>query len=246
MSRRVMLVEDQVLMAMALEIALRGRGWEVEAISGPSAEAIVELAQLFQPDCVLLDLNLGNVGSGVDLIAPLMATGAHVVMLTAERRRLMLAECLQQGAAGWIGKGAALDEVDDTLAHVLDSGSVIGRADRDELLAELRLERSGHTRATATFEQLTHREALVLGALIDGLGAEEIAAAHFVALTTVRSQIRAVLQKLGVRSQLAAVAVASAHRELLPEEARSGRDRRRPLQGRPGGPDFEQRARVNA
>ena len=49
----------------------------------------------------------------------------------------------------------------------------------------------------------------VLAALVDGMSAEEIADAHFVALTTVRTQIRAVLQKLGVRSQLADVAAAN-------------------------------------
>jgi DNA-binding NarL/FixJ family response regulator len=163
-------------------------------------------------------------------------------MLTAERRRMNLAECLEAGAAGWVGKGASMDEVDCALTHVVDAGTVIGRADRAALLAELQLERAGRLRANATFAQLTHREALVLGALIDGLSAEEIAAAHFVALTTVRSQIRAVLQKVGVRSQLAAVAVASAHRELLPDEARTGRDRRRPYAGRPGGPDFARRS----
>ena len=74
------------------------------------------------------------------------------------------------------------------------------------LLDELRLDRASTSRAHATFERLTNHEALVLGSLIDGLSAEEIAESHFVALTTVRSQIRAVLQKLGVRSQLAAVA----------------------------------------
>ena len=67
----------------------------------------------------------------------------------------------------------------------------------------------------------------MLGGLANGLTAEEIAREHFVALTTVRSQIRAVLQKLGVRSQLAAVAVADAHRWLLPAEAQPDRDRRR-------------------
>ena len=49
----------------------------------------------------------------------------------------------------------------------------------------------------------------MLAALVDGLSAEEIAETQYVALTTVRSQIRAVLQKLGVRSQLAAVAHAN-------------------------------------
>ena len=42
-----------------------------------------------------------------------------------------------------------------------------------------------------------------------GCPAEEIAEAQFVAVTTVRSQVRGILQKLGVRSQLAAVATAN-------------------------------------
>jgi DNA-binding NarL/FixJ family response regulator len=56
---------------------------------------------------------------------------------------------------------------------------------------------------------LTSREQRVLAGLVDGLSAEQIAEEHFVALTTVRSQIRSILQKLGVRSQLAAVAMAN-------------------------------------
>jgi len=239
MKGRVLLVEDHVLVAIGLQVALSGRGWDVETISGPTATDVVAHAQRFEPQCVLLDINLGGgIGSGIDLIGPLLSTGTQVVMLTAERRRLVLAECLEAGAAGWIGKGAVLDEVDSTLGHVLAGGTVIGRVDRAALLDELRLDRTGTLRAHATFERLTQREALVLGALIDGLSADEIAAAHFVALTTVRSQIRAVLQKLGVRSQLAAVAVASAHRALLPHQSQAGRDRRRAHhpRGRRGGP----------
>lgn len=227
MSRRVLVVEDHALVAIGLQLALSGRGWDVETISGPTALDVVAHAQRFKPLCVLLDLNLGGAGSGRELVRPLMTTGAQVVMLTGERRRMVLAECVEAGAAGWIGKTAVLDEVDSTLGHVFAGGTLLGRTARAALLDELRRERESQQRAQATFERLTHREALVLGALIDGLSAEEIAEAHFVALTTVRSQIRAVLQKLGVRSQLAAVAIAGAHRELLPHQVLAGRDRRR-------------------
>ncbi len=84
---------------------------------GPTAAAIIEHANQFQPHCVLLDIGLGDiVGSGIDLIAPLRATGAEVVMLTAETRRTVLAACLEAGAAGWLGKDAFLDEVVAALA----------------------------------------------------------------------------------------------------------------------------------
>lgn len=240
MNRRVLIVEDQVLMAMGLQLALSGRGWEVETINGPTALHVIAHADRFKPQCVLLDIHLGGgVGSGIELIDPLLATGAQVLMLTAEMRRLVLAECIEAGAAGWIGKGAMLDELESTINHVLAGETLIGRTDRAALLDELRLERANTVRAHATFERLTHREALVLDALIDGLSAEEIADTQFVALTTVRTQIHAVLQKLGVRSQLAAVAVASANRELLPHPVRPGRDRRRPhLGSRRCGPDY--------
>jgi two-component system, NarL family, nitrate/nitrite response regulator NarL len=225
---RVLVVEQHALLAMGLQLALSGRCWEVEATSGPTALDVVAHAQRFQPHCALVSLRVGSeVSIGAELVGPLVSTGAHVLLLTAERRRAVLAECIEAGAVGWIGTDAALDELDATVGHVIAGGSVIGRADRAALLEQLRLERAGMVHAHARLQQLTKREALVLGALIDGLSAEEIATAHFVALTTVRSQIRAVLQKLGVRSQLAAVALASAHRDLLPHEVRDGNERRR-------------------
>lgn len=161
------------------------------------------------------------------MIEPVAATGAHVVMLTAERRRLVLAECVEAGAAGWIGRHAKLDEVDAAIEEVVSGRFLLGCNERAALLAELLTERESALRAQATFDHLTRREALVLSELIDGLSAEEIATAHFVSLATVRSQIRSVLQKLGVRSQLAAVAVATPHKHLLPRPEGKALDRRR-------------------
>ena len=58
------------------------------------------------------------------------------------------------------------------------------------------------------FARLTEREQVVLSELMEGNCAEDIAKAAFVSISTVRSQIKAILQKLGVNSQLAAVAMA--------------------------------------
>ena len=58
------------------------------------------------------------------------------------------------------------------------------------------------------FAILTPREKKVLADLMDGLTAETIARRNCVAVSTVRSQIKSILQKLGVNSQLAAVAFA--------------------------------------
>jgi two-component system, NarL family, nitrate/nitrite response regulator NarL len=58
------------------------------------------------------------------------------------------------------------------------------------------------------FDRLTPREEEVLLALMSGAKARDICLQSFVSMPTVRSQIRAILTKLGVTSQLAAVALA--------------------------------------
>jgi DNA-binding NarL/FixJ family response regulator len=56
---------------------------------------------------------------------------------------------------------------------------------------------------------LTASERRVLFYLTEGWAAQDIADELVVSLTTVRSHIRSVLRKLGVKSQLAAVAIAN-------------------------------------
>ena len=225
---RLLVVEEHALMALGLRSALSEMSYDVHTSSGPRAADVVSEAQRFRPEIVLMDIRLGReIGSGIDLIAPLAEVGAQVVMLTAERRRTVLAECLEAGAVGWIAKGASIDEVEWSLERLRSGGSVIGRTSRAALLDELRRERVARRRTQGLFQELSQRELLVLASLVEGLSADEIAQEHFVAVTTVRSQIRSVLQKLSVRSQLAAVAIASAHRELLPQRPQDDFDRRR-------------------
>lgn len=82
----------------------------------------------------------------------------------------------------------------------------------DRLAAALR-ERENEARR---FAALTPREQATLGQLVAGMAAAEIAADEQVSLATVRSHIRAVLVKLGVSSQVAAVALAHRSARELP------------------------------
>ena len=82
---------------------------------------------------------------------------------------------------------------------------------------------------------LTAGERRVLFYLTEGWAAQDIADELVVSLTTVRSHIRSVLRKLGVRSQLAAVAVANG-RDLELRHPVGAPDWRRPVPGRRSGP----------
>lgn len=58
------------------------------------------------------------------------------------------------------------------------------------------------------FDQLSPREQKVMLSLMGGATAKQISQSDAVSLATVRSQIRSIFSKLGVRSQLAAVVLA--------------------------------------
>jgi DNA-binding NarL/FixJ family response regulator len=205
----VLIVEDHALLADGLAVSLRRAGVVAEVADGTSCDAIVDAASRLQPDVVLLDLVLGDdIGLSVPLIAQLRATGATVLMLTGVTDPALLGSCVEAGASGLVSKGESFDAVLDKLMRAVRREPTLYAAERESMLGSLRRQRAAERARVAPFERLTARERVVLGALMDGASAEEIARASFVSLATVRSQIRSILEKLAVHSQVAAVALA--------------------------------------
>ncbi len=205
----ILIVDDHELVAGTLALALRQQGMEAEVATAQTREALLEGARLMMPALVLLDLDLGPpLGSGLDLIGPLVAAGATVVMVTAVTDRARLGACIEAGAAGVVSKAVGLPELLAAVHRAAAGEPALEPAEREDLLAELRLRRIEERQRMARFWSLTGREQEVLARLVAGEQAEAIAAQSFVSVATVRSHIRAILLKLGVSSQLAAVALA--------------------------------------
>lgn len=209
-SRRihVVIVEDHELLAQSLAVVLRGRGLDVTWIDGRQPEDIVSSILDAAADVVLLDLDLGNGHTSLPAIPALVASGTSVVMLTGVTDRVRLAECVEAGAVGVISKGEPFDHLAAALEELPRRHTLFGPGERDELLRELRVHREGRSSQLRVFASLTRREREVLAALMEGKSAEQIAADDVVSLATARTHIRALLAKLEVRSQLAAVALA--------------------------------------
>lgn len=205
----VLLVDDHVLLAQTLAVTLRVEGVVVDIARLESQEAIIAQAEERPYAVVLLDLDLGEaIGDGVDLAAALGATGAHVVIVTGSGDRMRIAAALEQGAIGWVGKHQPYEEIVQAIRDARTADSLLPDAQRQDLLDELRRQRQARDRKLAPFAKLTAREVAVLRAIATGDTAEEVAASSYVSISTVRSQIRAILQKLGVNSQVQAIAAA--------------------------------------
>jgi DNA-binding NarL/FixJ family response regulator len=208
---RVLIVEDHVLLAESLAVALRLRGFDDVQVADAGRlddEAVLGLADAMAPDVVLADLHLGDDRLSLRVIKELTERGFVVMVLTASIDRVQLARCLEAGAVAVFDKAQAFDDLATWLVDAMLGRATMQPAARDALLSELDEHRRQADHLGALFARLTEREREVFAAIIDGSTADEIAAAQFVAVSTVRTHIRSILEKLGVNSQLAAVALA--------------------------------------
>lgn len=201
---RVLVVEDHAVLTHSLCLALRVDGHEPLVASGLDDRAVLSDADTCEADVVLLDLHLGDGRTSIPMIGPLVTAGHHVLVLTGADDEALHGAELDAGADGVVTKGETLEHLSATILDLAAGHSVIRPARRHELI-----ERSRRRRETAErLATLSPKEREVLQALTDGLPAEAIADQQFVSLATARSHIRSILRKLGVSSQLAAVATA--------------------------------------
>jgi DNA-binding NarL/FixJ family response regulator len=209
MSPRLRIVDDHELLAFSLACALQARGFDAAPVSVTDPSALVAAVLEAAPDVVLLDLDLGGaVGCGASLVRPFTAAGIRVLVVSGTTERLEVAAALEAGAVGYVSKSEPFEVLLDSAARAASGEPVFDPAERQSLLAELRHRRALDAADRERFDRLTPRERQVLRALCDGESVTSIAADWVVSVPTVRSQVRAILQKLEVGSQLEAVALA--------------------------------------
>lgn len=206
--RRLLLVDDHRLLVETLQVSLTQSGFTVSvAPCGSIDEVLAEAAQV-RPSLVVLDLDLQGAGYGYDLIAPLRQLGAEVLMLTGTVDRIELGRCLEAGALGIASKADGFGAVLDQICRAADGEAVMPVTLRTQLLSDLAAHRRADEKRKAPFEALSGKEREVLRQIVEGKQAAAIAKDSFVSLATVRTQIRSILLKLEVSSQVAAVALA--------------------------------------
>jgi DNA-binding NarL/FixJ family response regulator len=198
----VLVVEDHRLLAEIMAQALRDRG--VPAAVSPGTDAGTVLAAASPGTLVLLDLDLAGTDGGL-LVVPLREAGARVLVVSGSRDLLAIGRALDAGAVDVLDKARPFDDLVAAIAAAAD-GTARDPAARRRLEQSARHREAERAEALAVLGRLTPREREVLDALAAGTSADEIAAAAVVSLTTVRSQIRSILGKLGVHNQLAAAA----------------------------------------
>lgn len=211
-SSTILIIDDHELVGTSLALSLRTEGEDARYRPVHSAAAVLEAAEKAGTGLAVLDLDLGRDASGavvdgVDLIPALRGAGWRVLVLSASSDAARIGSALAAGGYVWVSKNAPFPVL-LTAVREARAGRVAMPAGRRERLIELyRRTEAERADIAARLARLTPRERAVLGELAAGKRAQIIADQFVVSLPTVRTQVRAVLGKLEVGSQLEAVAL---------------------------------------
>ena len=207
--RRIAVASDQSLVAEAVRTALSSRGFDAFVLTWarprrqpPPGHVSTELADA---GLMLCDLEPSPRLREARALASAQAEMPWL-LLTAAAQGPLWGALLDRGVDAVLSNATTLDEVVLTLPDLMEGRTIMADEDKDALVREWRAARSEKDLLLARMQSLTPRERTVLRLLYAGDGVRSIADMLDVSEATVRSHVKAVLQKLKVNSQLAAVA----------------------------------------
>lgn len=194
---RVLLADDHEVVRTGLRSLIDGTpGMQVVGEARDGAEACRRAAEL-RPDVVVMDVSM-PVLDGVEATERLSAEqpGVRVVALTMHEDRGHLARLLQAGAAGYVLKRAAANELVRAIEVVAGGGTYV-----DPVLAGSVLRGASGGPAASAASVLSEREAEVLRRIAWGESNKEIAGRLEISVKTVETYKARIADKLGLRSR---------------------------------------------
>jgi DNA-binding NarL/FixJ family response regulator len=194
----VLLVDDHALFREAVRALLRTSDVRVtEAQDGRSA---IRMAEDLSPDVVVMDLMMPDM-NGIDATRHLVEARRQVkvLVLSAQLDRRSIRDALAAGAAGYLPKDAAFEELVNAISVIMAGqvyiSSRVAGAVRDELLSATRGTVPGAPR-----REMTQRERAVLQLLAEGWSTKEVARQLGIGVKTAETHRRNLLEKLHMQS----------------------------------------------
>lgn len=200
---KIAIVEDNATLRQSLaDFISATAGHRCVCACGSAEEAVVRIPPL-RPDVVLMDIHLPG-ESGIYCTARLREKLPHVqvIMLTVYKDIRMIFQALKAGACGYVLKRSDEKEILEAIAEVRAGGApMTGEIARMVVRSFLDM-----PMAPLETEQLSGRESEILALLAEGLSNKEIGVRLSITLSTVRTHLLRVYEKLHVRCRTEAAA----------------------------------------
>lgn len=187
---KILIVEDEIIIAEDMHQLLLSLGYEVIGIAHKYSVA-VDLLERVKPDIILLDITLGGAKTGIDL-AHHINTKHKIpfVFLTSHADAATVKKAKEVRPRAYLVKPFNKEDIYTTLEVALT------------------LTNSKDDKLQSILDELSNREQDIYKALLEGKTDKEIGDTLFISLNTVKTHIKNIFQKLGVKNRLEAASLA--------------------------------------
>ena len=206
---RVLLADDDRLIRAAIEAILRpADGIELIAQAADGREAIA-LAVRHRPDVALLDIQM----PAVDGLAALreirrLAPAVNALVLTTFGEDEYVARALHDGAAGFLLKESAVEELPNAIRAAAAGEAFLSPKITRQVLDRLPADQTLTPEELTSIASLSTRERETLVLLSQGLSNAEIATELWVSEGTVKTHVYRTFTKLGCDNRVKAAMLA--------------------------------------
>ncbi|HAM02783.1 MAG TPA: DNA-binding response regulator [Acidimicrobiaceae bacterium] len=212
---RVLVVDDEEIVRTGLRLVLDSQpDLLVVGEASDGAEAVA-LAAEFLPDVVLMDVQMpGTDGlEATRLITELSETHpdqplVRVIILTTFELDEYVYEALRAGASGFLLKRTRPEELTGAIRVVAGGEALLAPSITRKLIAQFARRLPVAVAAPADLQRLTDRERDVLAEVARGYSNSEIASRLFVSEQTVKTHVKHIFTKIGIRDRAQAVVFA--------------------------------------
>jgi two-component system response regulator DegU len=215
MSTKIVLIDDHVLFREGIRRILDFEDdFEVVA-EGSDGENAMRLVDTYQPDVVLMDINMERV-NGVEATKQLVEKYSQlkVIILSIHDDENYVTHALKSGAQGYLLKDMDSESLVQAIKIVSDGGAYLHPKVTHNLVKEFkRMSEEEHkgfqqVEYRKPLHLLTRRECEVLQLLADGKSNRGISEALFISEKTVKNHVSNILQKMNVNDRTQAVVTA--------------------------------------
>ncbi len=216
MSIRVLIVDDHALVRAGLQALLRAHP-DIQIV-GQAASGVEALRQVEElaPDIVLMDISMAGL-DGIQATRKIqqMKTGCKIIALTMHEDESTLRSVLKAGAAGYVLKRGAEDELLVAIRAVHRGEAFIHPSVTQSLIDDYLEGGVEDPLVDEPAVSLTPRELEVLTLIAQGHTNQEIAQELVISVKTVETHKANIKEKLGIRGQAGLVRYAIRHGLLL-------------------------------
>jgi DNA-binding NarL/FixJ family response regulator len=199
----VAIIEDNVTLRKSLQEIFDASG-QVKVVSLlDSCTQIVQEYKHTKPDIALVDIGLKNNESGIDCVQTIRQyfPEIRILMFTVFEDDDKIFDSICAGASGYLLKKTPPEEIIRSLITLYEGGAPMTPSIANRTLELFR----DKINPPQTEWGLTTREKEILGCLAEGYTYKKIASKLFISISTVRSHIMNIYEKLQVNSKIEAI-----------------------------------------